>query len=150
MSNSNNYDEKQILDRGKSFQYGFIAAMLTICAVYFIISVIGIKMSSYTTFLITFWIPMTITFIALIMKDAYEGVNSASGRVVLTILGIAGLFLVGMSAMQIISGKKVLLDSGVLTDSAGEIFSGLCMIIVSIIYWVKQYLISKEFKSEVI
>lgn len=148
MKSNNNYDEKQIIDRGKAFQYGFISALLTICAVYFITDVIGFKMSSYAIFLVILWIPIMITFIALIIKDAYDGVNCTSGRVILTILGIAGLCIIVMSALRIISRKETFIYSGMLTDSAGQIFSGICMIVISIVYWLKQYFNSKEFKNE--
>lgn len=148
MKYSNNYDEKQLIDRGKAFQTGFLAAILTICALYFITDAIGFKMSSYAAFLISLWIPLMTVFIALIIEDAYDGVNSAPGRVVLTLLGMAGLFLVGASALQIVFGKETLLDNGVLTDSAGRIFSGICMMVICIIYWIKQYLNSKEFEEE--
>lgn len=148
MKENNNYDEKQIIDRGKAFQYGFIAAMLTTCGVYFYTDALEFKMDSYAAFLIRLWIPITITFIALIVKDAYDGVNSTPGRIVFTIFGMAGLFLVGVSFMRIVSGKEAFLDSGTLTEVAGIIFSGICMIIVSIIYWVKQYLNSRKFIEE--
>lgn len=148
MKGNNNYDEKQIIDRGKAFQYGFIAAMLTICGVYFYTDALEFKMDSYAAFLIRLWIPITITFIVLIVKDAYDGANSTPGRIILTVLGMAGLFLVGVTVIRIVSGKEVFLDSGTLTDSAGRIFSGICMILVSIIYWVKQYLNSRKFKDQ--
>lgn len=148
MKSNNSYDEKQLIDRGKAFQYGFIAAIFTIGVMYFITEGIELEISSYASFLITLWLPLTVCFITLIIKNAYDGVNTTSGRSVLTLFGIAGLFLVSISVLHIATGAETLLYEGKVSDTFGHLFNGICMIIICLIYWIKQYHNSKKFKDE--
>lgn len=62
------FDEKQILDRGKAFQTGFVAALLTICAIRFVTGVLGLRMTADARLLITIQIPLNICLVALMVK----------------------------------------------------------------------------------
>lgn len=138
-----NYDEKQLADRGKAFQYGFIAAILTIMAVYFMIDIIQI--SSTFALLICMWVPLSVCTIALILKDAYDGVHSAVGQKISFIFGVAGLFFLIATIVRIITGEESVVCNGVVTDSIGHLFVGICLLVICIVYWVKQYQNRKKY-----
>ncbi len=138
MIRKNQYDEKQMYDRGKAFQAGFFSAILTIFVVFLMTDMLGISIDSYAVFLITLWIPMTSCFIMLIVKDAYDGVNSSAGKFVLSIYGMSGFITLSLTLINISIGKENFFSSGYITDSVGHIFSGTCMVATSIVYWVKQ------------
>lgn len=148
MKNGINFDEKQLIDRGIAFKYGFLAAMFAILLVYFLEDIIKISISRYAALIITIWIPITVCTIALVLKDAYDGVNSASGRILATMFGVLGIFMLVLFAQEISSGREMLLEGGMITNMGGNIFNGICMIIISIVYWIKQYLNKKKYKED--
>lgn len=145
---TNQFDEKQIADRGKSFQYGFIASLATILGMYFLTAIVGLQIDIDSLFLITLWIPMTTCFISLILKNAYEGIGSTGGKVVATFLGIAGLILSASSLYLAFTGSEALWENGAVTHNAGRVLSSLCMVAICAVYWIKRYSDNKLLESE--
>lgn len=145
---SQNYDEKQLADRGKAFQYGFIAAILTIMAVYFMTDILEVQISHTLAFLICMWVPLSVCTLALILKDAYEGVHSAFGQKISFIFGGAGLLVLIVSIVRMITGKEFIAHNGVVTDSIGHLFVGICMLVICIVYWIKQYQNRKKYLND--
>lgn len=143
-----NFDEKQIYDRGKAFQLGFIAALVTTACLFFITDVFEIKTDSYAAFMIAIWIPITACSIALIVKDAYDSVNSAKGRLLLGIYGIAGSAIIILTAFELLTGTEKMVENGCITGVAGHLVAGLCMIVTAAIYWAKQYANAKKFSDD--
>ena len=139
------FDEKQLVDRGKAFQFGFITAILTLCVVYLATDALGVVLSPYTTFLICLWIPLGECMIALILKDAYDGVNGRPGRTVMAVFVAVGLLLLVLTAAHLAGGQESLLEGGVVTDAAGHLLVGACMTAVGVVYWVRQYQIKRQF-----
>lgn len=142
------FDEKQLIDRGKAFQYGFLTAIAAIILNYFLNDMIEIKISPSTSFMFTLWVPLTICSIALIIKDAYDGVNSTMGMVGVSVFGFGGCFILVCSIIFLVTGKEVLIDNGMVTESVGHILNGVCMMTIGIVYWVKQYLNKKKFSED--
>lgn len=139
------FDEKQLIDRGKAFQSGFITAMITIVLVFLATDTWGVSLSRYTTFLICLWTPLGECMVALILKDAYDSVNGAPGRVIMTVFVATGLLLLALTAAHLMGGQETLLEAGVLTDTAGHLFTGICMTVVGVVYWVRQHQIKRQF-----
>lgn len=148
MRNKCQFDEKQIFDRGRAFQAGFLAAIITTCATYFLTDVCGVSITSFSLFLISLWIPITVCFILLITKDAYEDVNSSIGKTILSIYGVAGLFILGSTLFSIFIGKEYFLKNGTFSDSLGHIVTAICMIITCVIYWVKRCINARKYRDE--
>lgn len=143
------YDERQLLSRGTAFQAGFIAALLTIGGIHFLEDFTRLRMSSYSMLLASLWIPMSVCMIVLIVKDAYDGVNRAPGRAVFTIIGLTGAALCLLSLYHLLTdGTQILVQNGEIRDDAGNLFTALCMITVSLIYWWKQYSNNKKFRED--
>lgn len=140
-----NYDEKQVKDRGKAFQYGFITAMIVILAEFITADIIGLAINAYALFLFCYWTPLTVCFITLIVKDAYDGVNSTSGCIVAFILGLLGLFIVVATIIRILIGIEAFVIDGSITEAPAHIYSGLVMLTISLTYWVKQFLNKKKY-----
>jgi hypothetical protein len=139
------FDEKQLIDRGKAFQSGFITAMITLLLVFLVTDTLGVSLSRYTTFLICLWLPLGECMVALILKDAYVSVNGAPGRVVMAVFAAAGLLLLALTAAHLMGGQEALLEDGAVTDTAGHLFTGVCMTAVSVVYWVRQHQIKQKF-----
>lgn len=148
MKNGINFDEKQLIDRGIAFKYGFLAALFAILLVYFLEDITKISISRYAALIITIWIPITVCTIALVLKDAYDGVNSASGRILATMFGVSGTFMLVLFTQEISVGRNMLIKDGMITNMGGYIFNGICMVTVSIVYWMKQYMNKKKYKED--
>ena len=86
--------------------------------------------------------------IALIVKDAYDYINGDTGRLLLTLFGIVGLFILGTTLVRIAIGNESFLSNGALTDTVGHIFTGSCMVAISIVYWIKQHFNKKKFADD--
>lgn len=69
-------------------------------------------------------------------------------EMVLTILGIVGLSMIVSAVIRIAIWKKVLINNGMITDTVGYIFNGVCMLTMSMVYWIKQYLNKKSYKED--
>lgn len=148
MDNGNVFDEKQILDRGKAFQIGFAAALLTICAMQFAVSVLGLRIDAEARFLITLQIPLNLCLMMLIVKDAYECVNVSAGRAVMSIYGAAGLFILISTLVYLMQGKLRFLRNGYLTETIGHICTGGCMLLTCAVYWLHRYQNGKMLPEE--
>lgn len=148
MKIDSNFDEKQLLDRGKAFQIGFITAIIMSVLFYFLQDGIGIEIAAFTSFAFSLWIPVTVCSIALIIKDAYDGVNSTTGRFGITVFGAGGSYILISSIIFLATGRETLLDGGVVTESIGHIINGICMITICAVYWVKQHLNKRKFIDE--
>ncbi len=127
------YFESVISDRKlrrkyqSAFKYGFITAIMTLLVVYFCTSELNIKIDPFAEFLVLIWIPITVCFISFIMKNAYEGVNSRTGRIVCVIMGCCGLYLVIATLVEIITRVEPLVINGEISARFGHLFSGICL-----------------------
>lgn len=143
-----NFDEKQRVDRGKAFQSGFITAIGSIALLWILTDLLSVQFTPYSAFLICIWIPLAECTIALILRDAYDGVNGRPGKVVVSALGATGLFIVVFSLAHLAWGDEVLLQGRLVTNTAGLLFSGLCMAAVAGVYWGKQWQNKKEYPED--
>lgn len=148
MGCKDNYDEKQMQDRGKAFQAGFIAALVTTVALFFITDVVEIKIDSAALFSIQLWIPTTVCSVMAIVKDAYDGLNYSAGKRILTFLGVMGAVLLIMEAVFLFKGKESLIENGCITRALGDIVCGVCAVLLCVVYWVKRRRNRRDFAEE--
>lgn len=148
MKAKNEYDEKQLLDRGKAYECSFIFALLLNLLCFFISEVLDISISPYSLFRVNFWLPITVCIIIMILKDAYDGVSSKPGKLVLTLFGISGFLSVLLCIIDLITGKESFLSDGILSDFTVEFIKSLCILTIGLTYWIKQYAIRKKFVED--
>lgn len=142
------YDEKQAIDRMFAFQCAFFTSMLMLLFMYMFVSVFGIRVNAHVGFIICWWVPVFVCIIIMIVKDAFVCGHADRGKIILTIIGIAGLILFVSTAVKVISGKELMLENGSITSSFSYLLSGACMIILCIAYWIKQYINRKKFGAD--
>lgn len=142
------WDERQRLNRGIAFQYAYISAMVIMLVVYFLIDVIEVNISIFGVFQICFWIPTTICFMTMIIKDAYDSVNHTPGRIIFSIWGVAGLSLIISSLVELLSKSNSFFELSSTTDEGGTLSAGFCFLLISVTYWIKQYLNWLKFKNK--
>lgn len=106
------FGEKQILDRRKAFQAGFIAALLTICAMRFATGVLGLRMTADARFLITIQLPLNICLVALIGKDAYECANASAEKTAMSVSGAASLFVLISTMVLLMQRREQIFNNG--------------------------------------
>ncbi len=145
---SNNYDEKQQMDRGKGFQYGFIAAIAIDALIYLAEGAMGMKIDGFASFLIQVWTPLTVCMLTFIVKDAMNGIREQTGRMLAVGYGFCGLFMLCLAAAHVISGKEAFISNGVITEEAGHLYIAVCMIAASVTYWIRQKLNQKKYDEE--
>ena len=75
MRNDNNHDERQIIERGKAFQIGFMTAIVLSLVTYLLTGLFDIRISAMTVFGIQTTMPIMICMMAMILKNAYDPVN---------------------------------------------------------------------------
>lgn len=134
-----NFDEKQLADRGTAFRYGFIAALVMMTLAFFATDILEMQIERSLLFYVCFWIPEIICAVTLIVKDAYDGINSHRGRVLMGTFGVLGLILIILPAIRVLSGSHSI------AEEISPIFVGFCVLLQSLVYWAKQYSNQKKF-----
>ena len=148
MKNKKGYDEKQVMDRRFAYQCAFFTSMLMLLFVYMLVSVFGIRINVHVGFIVCWWIPVFVCFIVMIVKDAFDCVHAGTGKIILTLIGCAGLILLVSTAVNVISGKEQVFENSGITNSFSYLLSGACMIIICIAYWTKQYVNRKKYRDD--
>ncbi|MCD8127290.1 MAG: hypothetical protein LUD82_07530 [Clostridiales bacterium] len=128
------YDERQKLERGKAFQWGFFACILTDAALCLLMTIYGVEFATYTLFIFAIWPPVTVCITQMILRDAFEKVRSSSGKVAVTVALLYGLLLV----VRILVPGEALMTGGVLANGAAILCTGLCLTLIGVVYWWKQ------------
>ena len=138
----NKFDEKQLYDRGKAYQYGLIAAILSISLCFLLADDEKIQISVFSTYLICIWIPIFVCFMTLILKDAYEAFGTKNGAITITILGGCGLFIFFRSFAHLVNMEETF------ANTIGHIFAVLCVIVITITYLAKRKANKKKYADE--
>ncbi len=135
---SRGFDEKQMMDRGTSYKYGFFTALFASFLIWGSQEIFEFRLEAGACGLMMIWIPLTVCVASFILKNAYDRIHENSGRCLFTVFGLAGLFMLGMRTVFLLNGRDVLMADGELTDVIGYMFVGGCMVALSLIYWGKQ------------
>ena len=142
------FDERQIVERGKSFQIGFFTAILLSLAVFFATGVLDIRIESMTVFIIQTSLPIMVCMMAMILKNAYDPVKQRNGRILCALFSFLGLYLIVFSVGRVLLGQARFLKDGVVTNNAGFLVIGLAMLDTGLAYLIRRYLDWKEMKEE--
>ncbi|MCD8367164.1 MAG: hypothetical protein LUC48_03975 [Clostridiales bacterium] len=127
------YDERQKLERGKAFRWGFFASILTDAALC-LLTTYGVAFTPYTLFVFAIWPPAAVCITQMILRDAYEGVRESGGKIGITAAFLCGLLLI----MRTVARGEALMPNGVLADGAAILCTGLCATLIGMVYWCKQ------------
>ena len=152
MVSNNNFDERQILARGKGFQIGFLVSLGMIIADLlaedFLSGDGSIGINVYSRAMLCIWIPIIVVSVYFILNDAYEKINEKGGRLLMSIFIIMGLFEVVVTIIRVASGSILFIENGVIGDALGQLFVGAALLSISGVYFVKLALNKKAFGDE--
>ncbi|NLB38051.1 MAG: hypothetical protein GX810_02220 [Clostridiales bacterium] len=131
------YDEKRLIDRGKAFRTGFLAAMATIVQVNAGADLLGITVEPFAAFQLQLWIPLSACLIDQVRRNAFDEVNTNVGKLFFLFWGIAGLIAIGKTIVRLAHGSEVLLTTATIGEPFGRLVMGIGMLVTSIVYFVK-------------
>ena len=140
------YDEKQIIDRGKSFQYAFICAIIVNVIIYVLSDFTKISFTNGATLLLNIGLPISTYMLSMIIKNSYDGISTSYEKLNIAALGGCGVALLIIYLPDIITGKKLLIDNSIITDNAGALLISILTLIVVLTYCIKKY---NEKKNEI-
>ena len=131
-----NYDERQIMERGRAFQYAYLTMLGCLLLLYAVHGVTGLNISLHTMFSIPFWVSATVLHFHTVRRNAFDGLTGGWVSPVLAAVMLgAGLFITGLDLYKLFSGREQLVQAGMLTGLAGSMVSGLCMIVTGLVHW---------------
>lgn len=142
------YDERQILSRGKAYCYAFIAALIAISLTAIITQAIGLKLDGDTVFKFEMWTPITVCLITIIMKDAFDGIRNGASSGVAVGFCLGGVFIMVLIIADIINGNETIMEDDTLNTLFGDGYCALCMLSIGITYWIKKRINKKKFSGE--
>lgn len=127
------YDEKRLIDRGKAFRTGFLAAMVSIVLVNAGADLLGITVEPFAAFQLQLWIPLSACLIDQVRRNAFGEVNTNVGKLFFLFWGIA----IGKTIVRLANGSEVLLTNATIGEPFGRLVMGIGMLVTSIVYFVK-------------
>ena len=142
------YDEKQIIERGKSFQYAFTCAIVVNIIIYLLSDFIGIGFANGAILLINIGLPIATYTLSMIIKNAYDGFSNARKKLNISALSGFGVGLLTLYLPDIISGKKPLIDNAKVTESAGVLLISILTLVVVVVYLLKKHIEKKSENDE--
>lgn len=152
MVNNKDFDERQILARGKGFQIGFFVSLGMIigdlAAEDFLSGdgVIGINV--YSRAMLCIWIPIVVVSVYFILNDAYEKINETGGKFLMGVFVFVGLFEIIATVIRVVSGHTTFIENNIIGDALGQICVGTAMLFISAVYFIKRALNKKAFGNE--
>jgi|GEM_PF-3934761 len=134
---SNQCDERQVIERGRAFQYGFLTlfALMTLC---FMLSS-GFELhvfDDFTTYMFCTWPAITVCFTMMIVRDAFDCINRSPGIALFSIYGLGGAFVIVSTVIEIVRGKAAIFAEGLIGHAAAELLCGFCCVLVCVVYWI--------------
>ena len=138
------YDEKQLIERGKSFQYAFIGGIAVNVIIYILSEFAGIGFNSDAVFLINIGFPIAIYMLSMIIKGCYDGISPASELLNITALCGCGVALFIIYLPDVISGKKHLMENAAITENASALLIGILTLVIVFVYLIKKVIEKRE------
>lgn len=138
-----NYDERQLLARGKAYKYGYFSLLL--CTM--LIAISGIKMLfSVSGFFIGICISIFIFAVVCIKEDAYMSLTENAK-------GINAMFaLIALinyaTSIPVITNKKLLLDHGVLSVRCMNLTCAVLFTLILVVFNAKLIYDKKQEKDD--
>lgn len=138
-----NYDERQLLARGKAYKYGYFSLLL--CTM--LIAISDIKMLfSVSGFFIGICISIFIFAIVCIKEDAYMSLTENAKGINLMFALIALINLA--SSVPALSDKKLLLDHGVLSVRCMNLTCAILFTLILVVFNAKLIYDKKQEKDD--
>ncbi|MDD6490044.1 MAG: hypothetical protein PUG48_09590 [Clostridia bacterium] len=135
---SENFDERQQIERGKAFQWAFLTSFILLVLFYMIEDLFEIcKFSTYFMLITTFWISFSVFGTKVILNDAFYGIKEKTSRMIFIIFGIAGLFMLVVDIIEILNGES-LVTGNQLNDIVAIMIESVAMIEMFIVSEVKR------------
>lgn len=143
------HDERQKLEQGKAFQYGFITITCLMLVFFPLYDVFELSIFDTTfRYSVCLYPACLVSIIYAIRKDAYDGITNEIGKISLTMLGIIGALEIAMTLIKMIKERILLISHGVLSESVNEFFFGATFVIICIVYWIHKLRAKKTAETE--
>ena len=142
MRNSScDFDEKQLIDRGKAYQTSFFVSVATLGTLFLVTDLLEVPITRIALFMLALWIPITVCLVQLIFSDAYRGVHTPSWKanVISLAMGLDGMALITLIVIDMVGGGTGPIENGGLTNATGYLVCGACLVVIGVTYWVKQH-----------
>lgn len=140
MKSDRNYDERQLLYRGKAYQYGFFTALLMMLVAEFAVEVLEIKFETGVILGFCLLIPVAVCVMYMIVKNAYDEINESGGRYSTAFFLLAGLVMMVLTIVRILVGEWNIIRDGMITYTVVFLLAGLCWICIGATFLIKRYL----------
>ena len=148
------YDERQMIERNNAFKYGAAVALIMLLIGAVLNSMfgeaVGADLRHYVSFGIKliFWTSFSTIIIAMILKDAFDGVDDSVGMILFSLWGLAALIIIIVNIVEIVINQPTF--QMLLKDdwTFANIFMSLCWITMCTVYWVKHLVNRKKEKKE--
>ena len=131
-NNTNNYDEKQLADRGKAFEYGYISllgSLLASCGLN--TCVFDNRFSCFTVCYFSMWVSIVFLSCYLIRINAYtRPKDEKTFPVVMVIFGVCGI------SDALLSIRDIIRDYD---DNLWHIFYGVGFLIIAVYYFIHRH-----------
>lgn len=131
------YDERQLLERGRGFQLAFAAVLLTLGLTALLETLTDLTFAPDERLLICLWVPSAVLYTYLIRKDAYLGLGEAGSiyGYLAQVIGLAGVVVLAIWLINWVGQGKAPLANGA---QLSKLLSGLSMLYVGIAYLAHQ------------
>ena len=140
------YDERQLIERGKAYKYGFFAALLT-CAVLILLDTFEtiLPVLGMTTFFFPIMTGVVAQVSYSIFHDAYEGLNTNMGRFIV-VMAIISVFNIFLAVARFV--RAGILEDGKLCPQFMNLMCGILLFIVAGELMIKKALDRREGSEE--
>ena len=142
MRNSScDFDEKQLIDRGKAYQTSFFVSVATLGTLFLVTDLFEVPITRIALFMLALWIPITVCLVLLIFSDTYRGVHTPSWKanVISLAMALDGMALITLIVIDMVGGGTGPIENGGLTNATGYLVCGACLVVIGVTYWVKQH-----------
>ena len=152
MKRTENFDERQILNRGFAYRNGFFTALFAVLGLYALKELFGAGfVNSDVQCYIPIWLSATAFSITAIRKDAFEELNDRNSMAVVMVTWIiVGAFFSAMGIYRLVrdfSQADIVLNE-LYADFVSHIVPAFCMLAVGIVWAVKRRQNKKNEESE--
>ena len=133
-----NYDERQMMERGRAFKYGYLTILGFLLLLFAIDSLSdSLSISTYTMFSIPFWVSVAVLHAHTARHGAFDGLTKGNATPLLaTMMFGAGVFIVAFDIHKLVSGRASFIQSGLVTDLTGSVVAGVCIVVIGITHWL--------------
>ncbi|HEX2924704.1 MAG TPA: hypothetical protein VHP38_00345 [Ruminiclostridium sp.] len=146
MKQSDKFDERQLMERGKIFMQAFLLLALLVFIDSFVKTLGLIWTDYFGSSLITIMSVTCFASIKLILKDSYKGKNVGSWNAVVILITVVSILNILKSALDLITGGDSFVKNSQLSSGGALAISNLFLLLIAIVYWLKTHMDKKAEK----